>query len=193
MRTFVTIGTICVLVAAGTGRADVPKKKDVPKNIKLLQTSTVAKVRADAATELGHLGAIRKSYVLEAIDPLLSALKNDKMPVVRRAAAEALGKINPDNKVAVKPLIEALKDPDMGVRIGAATALGNLGPDATEAIDTLRQIREEAMKTFKDQKKPDKKTRKKLSKKMQMEMQQQRQLAQAAGMALQSIGGRRRK
>jgi HEAT repeat protein len=158
------VGTLCPV------RADIPKKEDVPRYIKQLQSSGSAKARAEAAEALGHRGAIRKADVLDAIGPLIKALKNDKDAAVRKNAAEALGKIGPDDQVAVKPLMEALKEPAMPVRIAAANALGMLGPDAREAIPLLREVQQEAQK---DRKTPG--------------------LARAAGNAIRSISGKANK
>jgi HEAT repeat protein len=179
----VIMAAVTVVAACGTLRADVPKKKDVPKYIKQLKSSPSGKVRAEAAQALGDRGAIRKADVTDAIEPLLNALKNDRVPLVRKAAAEALGKIGPDKNVAVKPLIEALNDKEIEVKIGAANALRMLGPDAKEARPALQKLfkeaRMEVMKGGKGKgKKKDKKT------------QMQRQLARAAGMALRAINGK---
>lgn len=157
------------VLTAGFAGADAPKKRDVPRYIKQLQSSRDARLRADAAEALGERGAIKKADVLPAINPLLNALK-DRDINVRRAAAEALGKIVPDNQVAVKPLIGALKDSDLRVRMAAATALGNHGSEAQEAVPQLRQVMKE---TGRDKKKNP--------------------LRRAAGMALRSIMGKPRK
>jgi len=68
----------------------------------------------------------------DRIEVLLEALK-DKQWVVRRSAAEALGKLKDPR--AVEPLIKALKDKDSGVRRSAAEALGKLkDPRAVEPL-----------------------------------------------------------
>ncbi|RKY29568.1 MAG: hypothetical protein DRP68_07185, partial [Candidatus Omnitrophota bacterium] len=67
-----------------------------------------------------------------AIPYLIEALK-DKDSNVRKAAVEALGKI--DSKKAVPPLIEALKDENWDVRSTAAEVLGKIG--SQEAIPHL--------------------------------------------------------
>jgi HEAT repeat protein len=169
MRRVIT-AAVAVLMACGGVRAEVPKKKDVPKYIKQLKSAASAKVRAEAAEALGHRGAIRQADVKDAIEPLLSALKNDRDPNVRKAAAEALGRIGPDKEVVVKPLLAALEDKAIQVRIGAANGLGMLGPDAREAVPALRKL-------FQRDK----------------SAQLQGQLARAAGMALRSIGGKFKK
>jgi HEAT repeat protein len=167
MKTVILVGTAVVLLGVNPAGADIPKKADVPRYIKQLQTSPSAKTRAAAAEALGHRGAIRKADVTAAIDPLITALKKDKDASVRKNAAEALGKIAPDENAAVKPLIAALKDKAMSVQIAAANALGLLGADAEEALPALREVQKQV--------KGDRK---------------KRGLARAAGMAIRSISGK---
>jgi len=69
---------------------------------------------------------------LPAVDPLITALKGSNTHV-RRAAAEALGKLG--DKRAVDPLIAALKNSRGNVRKAAAEALGKLGDK--RAVDPL--------------------------------------------------------
>lgn len=59
---------------------------------------------------------------------LVTSLKKDKESI-RAIAAMALGFT--DDERAVAPLVEALRDPDLAVRINAALALGQLGKDST--------------------------------------------------------------
>jgi HEAT repeat protein len=74
----------------------------------------------------------------------------DKDPLVRRAAAGALGsalrnvnaavalgRIGPGTKQAVPALIAALKDPDAEVRRLAVVALGGIGPGPREVVPAL--------------------------------------------------------
>jgi HEAT repeat protein len=173
--------TFC-LVAASSLWAEVPRKQDVPRYIMQLLSDNSAKVRAAAAEALGHRGAVKKADVLQAIDPLLKALKNDRDATVRKAAADALASINPDDKVAIKPLIEALQDQSIDVQMAAATALGSFGRDAEEAVEPLQKVKQEAEKDSKGKK----------GKKTPAERKKQ-QLARAAAMALRSIAGQPRK
>jgi HEAT repeat protein len=62
------------------------------------------------------------------VEPLIAALK-DKDSDVRKAAAEALGKIGDPR--AVEPLIAALKDAEWHVRKAAAKALVSLYRNAS--------------------------------------------------------------
>jgi hypothetical protein len=87
--------------------------------IRLLQTSSTFKVRAQAALGLGRLEPSR-----DVLDALSGALRGDDHPAVRAAAATALGKLA---DVSVKPALErAQRDADADVRTAARTALAEL-------------------------------------------------------------------
>jgi len=58
-------------------------------------------------------------------------------PVIRAAAADALGAIGPPAKVAIPFLIKALLDEAELVRANAAVALGRMGPLAGDAVPLL--------------------------------------------------------
>jgi HEAT repeat protein len=147
MRTIILTLSAGLVLAGGGICADVPKKEDVPKLIKALKDSTSAKVRAQAAEDLGHRGAIRASDVKDAIEPLLNAVRNDREATVRAKAAAAIGRIAPDPKESVKVLIEALEqDKVISVRAAAALSLGAFGADAKEALPALKQAAAEADK-----------------------------------------------
>jgi len=141
--------------------ADEVKKEDLPRLMKDMK-SGLPKVRADAARDIGHLGAIRSSDVKEAVPKLMELVKKDKDASVRKEAALALGKVDPDPNEAVPILMDALKDKAVPVRVAAAQALGELGPAAKEAVPTLREL----------QKDKDK---------------EKRELSRAAGMAIRNI------
>lgn len=142
--------------------ADEVTRADIPRLLKELKSS-LPRSRASAADDLGHLGAIRASDVKEAIPILIDMLKKDTDAGVRKAAATALGKVDPDPKEAVPALTDALEDPSVPVRLAAIEALGILGPGAKSAAPSLRKI----------QKEKDKK-----------------QLSKAAGMALKRINAK---
>lgn len=80
------------------------------------------KVRSEAALALGHLGAH------EAVNPLSKILLEDSIPLVRDAAAEALGNIADDR--ALTSLKEALADLDYAARQRAMEALEKMGEKA---------------------------------------------------------------
>ena len=89
MRTFIILGTVTCLMAIAEASSEPPKKEDVPKNINLLKTGATAKVRAQAAEDLGHIGGVRASWAADAIEPLITALAKDKEADVRKACAAA--------------------------------------------------------------------------------------------------------
>ena len=129
---------INLVLAGGLG---VPKKEDVPKYLKQLQTSTSAPERAKAAEMLGKRGSINVADVDDAIDPLKKALEKDKDAKVRAASARALGDIRPDPEATVPLLIDRLKnDTVMDVKMATVVALGQYGADAKEAIPPLRDL-----------------------------------------------------
>jgi len=87
------------------------------------------KIQYDAAEALGYLGDSR------AVEPLVTALKNDEFSGVRWKAAEALSKLG---SPAVPALIGALQHEDDDVRWKAAIALGEIGdPQAVEPLILL--------------------------------------------------------
>lgn len=90
-------------------------------------------IRWNAAKTLGKIHAI------DAIDPLVGALKDPADPV-REHAAEALGDMGPAASRAVDPLIATLKDPYSKARRDAARSLGQIGPAAKAAVPTLEQL-----------------------------------------------------
>src|SRR5262245_34096900 len=81
-------------VFAGGG-VGVPKKEDVPKYLKMLQSSVSATERAKAAEMLGKRGGISVLDVEDAVEPLKKSLQKDIDAKVRAASARALGDIRP--------------------------------------------------------------------------------------------------
>jgi HEAT repeat protein len=134
------------------------KKDDVAPLIKDLKNKD-PKVRISAADELGHRGAVRAADVKDALPLLLGLVKRDKDAGVRKSAALAVGKVDPDPKDAVPVLIDALTDKSTAVRTAAATALGQFGSNAADAIPALTEAQKD----------------------------KDRGLSRAAGMALRSI------
>lgn len=140
------------------------KAEEAKKYTEQLKTSKDAKKRAEALVELGKLGQIMKSLVEPAIPEIKKALE-DKDSSVRKAAALAYGRIDPDPKEAVPALMELLKnDKDESVKIAAANGLAAMGDKARSAMPALREI----------QKSEDKKSK----------------LAKAAQDAIRSIGAK---
>jgi HEAT repeat protein len=143
--------------------AAADRKEDVARLMKELK-SRDSKSRIAAAEELGHIGQIKKSLAEPAVPVLIDAL-HDSDAGVRKAVAEALGKVDPDVKVAVPALTNALKDKAPPVRQSAAGALGQIGPEAKDAVPALRELQKDS----------------------------DRAVSRAAGMAIQRIMGRGKK
>src|SRR5688572_29316722 len=123
------------------GGATIPKREDVPKYLKQLQTSQKAEERAKAAEMLGKRGGINVDDVQSAIEPLKKTLQKDIDAKVRAAAARALGDIHPDGEKTVPLLIDRLKnDTSMDVKIASVVALGQYGGAAKAALPDLREL-----------------------------------------------------
>ncbi len=91
-----------------------------------------------AARELGR----RKDAA--AVAPLVGALKKDKEPGVRNAAAEALGALKKVAKAAVPDLLRALKDADALVRETAAESLADIGEEPKTVVPALVKLLDDA-------------------------------------------------
>jgi HEAT repeat protein len=101
-----------------------------------------AKVRLEAAKELGRLGGAKKSLVAPYLDDILAAMK-DKDAAVRGEAAKTLGIVDPpDKKAAVKAVADALKgEKSEAARAGMETGLGELGAMADEDAEAKKMAR----------------------------------------------------
>jgi HEAT repeat protein len=106
---------VAVLGAAAPAHAESPKER-AAKLTKKLAGDKKASVRADAAKELGQMGA------WDAVPALAAALK-DPAAEVRGMAAYALVKLKDHAKPAAPALKEALADSDRLVRYNAVVAL----------------------------------------------------------------------
>lgn len=91
------------------------RKSSMDYNLQMLRSAEES-VRRDAAMELGRMKATR------AVDPLAATLAGDRSPVVRDAAARALGLIGSPNSLTA--LIRAAQaDSDRDVRHSAQFAV----------------------------------------------------------------------
>ena len=91
--------------------------------------------RGTAVEAAGYLGPKGKAAVPDLVDILQD--KAQAVPV-REKAAHTLGKLGA--KDAIRPLTDALRDPDKALRRAAAEALGLMGPDAVVAAPKLRDL-----------------------------------------------------
>lgn len=144
MKHFVgaTILFVLVLNTSDSG-SPKPRREDVPKYLKMLTKSPVAKERMQGAQMLGRRGAINVRDVKDAIEPLKKALEKDSDMEVRRAAAEALGRIAPEPETTVPLLIDSLKVKHYGLRMASVQALAAYGPKAKDALPALAALRKE--------------------------------------------------
>jgi hypothetical protein len=76
--------------------------------------------------------------IREALPALITALGDDDSDV-KGWAAQDIGLIGADAKVAVPDLIRLLKNSDEGLRNSACIALGDIGPAAKDALPALRK------------------------------------------------------
>jgi HEAT repeat protein len=88
-------------------------------------------VRGAAAEALGRVGST-------GVAPLVKALAESGDPWVRLKCARALGRVKPQAKDAIAPLVGAMEDKHEGVRLEAVLALSRMGPAARAARDALR-------------------------------------------------------
>ena len=152
MRSFLWTGAVAFTIAAlfevndasaqkkkKEDATPIPRKEDVPKLLASMKKGN-ATDRAFAASQIGRLGQIQSQAVKECIEPLVELLKSDTVADVRRASAEALGKIAPDPETTVPVLTSALKDKNLEVGLAAVTALGRYGPEAKSALPALREF-----------------------------------------------------
>lgn len=142
MKYYYAAGTLCLLSLCMTleGGGSV-KKEDVPKYLKMLQSSQSGKDRAIAAEMLGKRGAININDVKNAIEPLKTSLQNDVEAGVRKAAAGALAAIGSEPAETISLLTEVLKkDKSLEVKLAAVEALASFGPNAKSALPAIREL-----------------------------------------------------
>jgi len=167
ITSFAVLGIGLYALATGGELFAASKEAEVKKYHELLKTAKDAKGKVLALDELGKLGQVSRDLTEKALPDMLKAFK-DKDASVRAAAAEAVGKCDPDPADAVPALVDLLKnDKDEKVKIAAAMGLGHMGEKAKDATDPLKDVL----------KANDKKSK----------------LAKAAGDALRSIGGQKKK
>jgi formylglycine-generating enzyme required for sulfatase activity len=90
------------------------------------------------------IGRLEPSSAVAFVPSLVEAL-GDRSIVVRVSAAEALGRIDPENTEVVTALMSALRDKYATVREAASMAIGNAGRGGLPAVDGLREaLRDES-------------------------------------------------
>lgn len=119
-------------------------KADAEKYLQQLSSSKDPKEKIAALKGLGEIGAIRITYVRPAV-PEVFKLLEDSDAKVRGAAAEALGKLDPDLDKALPALSKLLKDNDDAVKMSAAKGLASMGSRAKPALKDLQAAMKKAM------------------------------------------------
>jgi HEAT repeat protein len=114
-----------------------PKDAEAKKWLDQLKKAKVAKDKAEAIEQIGKLALINTKLGEPALPDIKAALK-DKDTEVRKAAALAYGRCDPDESGAAKELSELLKDKDDGVKANAALGLAAMGEKAKDALPALR-------------------------------------------------------
>lgn len=133
-------GFTCLALVVPASAA-IPKASDVPPLIDQLKKGD-AKARASAAKELGHIGAVKKSLVKDAI-PLLIDAGKDQDVNVRLEALASLARIGAEPEKVVPILIENLKSNDTKLVVGSVQALGLYGAASEEAMPALKKLAED--------------------------------------------------
>jgi HEAT repeat protein len=71
------------------------------------------------------------------VPSLITTLTNDRSPMVRQAAASALGAIGSEARLAAPALFHAAKETNLDVRSFALSALGQIQPDPLLTVPVL--------------------------------------------------------
>ena len=161
--------------------AAIPKASDVPPLLDALKKGD-AKARANAAKELGHIGAVKKSLVKDAIPMLIDAAKDPDINV-RIEAFASLARIGAEPEKVVPILRDNLKAKDDKLVIASAQALGTYGPASEEALPELKKLADDNAVPRNRKEAEAKFTREQLNKR--------NAINRAVGDAMRNIGGRR--
>jgi HEAT repeat protein len=117
-------------------------KRIVPALLKEMRENSDDSIRARCAELVVKLKD-DKDQTDRLIDPLIAAMRQDKSPAVREAAATSLGKLARGSTKEIPDLIEALKDKEPRVRAAAAEAIGQYcRADPEVAKDAIPQLTE---------------------------------------------------
>ncbi|MDB5388493.1 MAG: HEAT-like repeat protein [Planctomycetaceae bacterium] len=126
--------SMSVIIAEVLGEMHAPADQVVPTLI-LATNDPSPNVRLAAIRSLEQF----KHSAAPALESLINLLRNDKSPVIPGCAAKAIGVIDPDGRIGVPVLVEALKSPDYFIRMYAADGLSELGLKAVNALPVLEQ------------------------------------------------------
>lgn len=107
---------------------------DAQKLMKTLATDRDSNARAEAAWDLGQMGAT------EAVPALIKALDDDRSPAVRANAAASLWHLGEASRPAIESLTNALDDHYGPVAGNAAGALMKLGTPKSKLVPVYRRL-----------------------------------------------------
>lgn len=127
MRRFISLLVLAIAIPAAAAN-------DVQKLEKTLANDRDANARAEAAWQLGQMGAA------DAVPALIKALKDDQSRAVRANAAGALWHLGEAARPATEALTNALDDPYGPVVGNAAGALMKLGTPKSKLVPVYRRL-----------------------------------------------------
>jgi sugar phosphate isomerase/epimerase/HEAT repeat protein len=123
-------------------------RKVTPALIAALRENSEERIRAGAALALGRIARSAREEdpvpIDKIRDALAASLRADKVPLVRKSSARALGEMKGGAIGAVDALALALKDKDPATRTEAASALHQLGKNAFDARADLQTALQDA-------------------------------------------------
>jgi HEAT repeat protein len=138
IRAFVPPPSICIACLIHLGCLQEAPTSSVERGVVLLMALTQDASPDIRRTAIESLGKIGDRSALPAVSPLLA----DPVPVVRAAAAQALGRMaRPEDGDVISAMARALEDPSDSVKQAAALAIGDIEPSPrqlTSARDLLR-------------------------------------------------------
>jgi len=132
MRSVASLVLVFAMVFPAASIAD--STKEIQKLEKTLAGDRDAAARADAAWQLGQLGAT------ESVPALIAALENDSSAAVRANAAGSLWHLGNASRPAIPALTKALDDPSGAVVGNAAGALIKLGTSKSKLVPAYRRL-----------------------------------------------------
>ena len=141
MARYLFVALVAVVGVSLVEGGGTPRREEMPKYLKMLQSSKTGKDRALAAEMIGKRGMVNANDVEDAIEPLKTTLQKDIEAKVRAAAARALGNIKPPATDMVPLFIDRVKnDKANEVKLASTVALGQYGPEAKTALPALREF-----------------------------------------------------
>jgi HEAT repeat protein len=113
------------------GRLGAEAAIAVPALTRAMLTESAAPIRKQSAVSLaGIVSKLKDGPTTATVAAAFVRALTDEDPSVREAASEGLGRISPDPKVVVPPLLKATRDGSEWVRGAAITSLGSIQKNA---------------------------------------------------------------